>query len=138
MGKHVSKHMAVLYDWNTRGSIRTDWAAWLLIGTPKLPKANAANRAAAQPHASHDADDRDGDGEFMALSMRAVGRVNGKAVIDANNELMSFTYAAVRLQNQSAVRQELETAHVVEKNGEPDLHGHLNSCCHLESARSRA
>jgi hypothetical protein len=57
MGKHVTRQVAVLYDWKTRGSIRTDRTARLLIGTPKVPNASAASAAEAHPHASQ----RDGD-----------------------------------------------------------------------------
>jgi hypothetical protein len=46
--------MAVLYDWNTNGSIFTDRATLLLMGTAKVPKANADPKAAIHPQISQE------------------------------------------------------------------------------------
>jgi hypothetical protein len=48
----VRKHIAVLYDWNTSGSMFTDLATLLLMGTAKVPKANADPKAAIHPQIS--------------------------------------------------------------------------------------
>jgi hypothetical protein len=49
----VKKHMVVLYDCITNGSISRLVTNLDFIGTPKLPKASIPPKAAIHPHSSH-------------------------------------------------------------------------------------